>query len=57
MNKQEIIICSFHAKKVPFKIPTINIEFDPNQKNYMINSYTLGIPCTMLDFSEISELN
>ena len=51
-KKQEIIICNFGVQNIPFKLPLINVSFDQN-RNYKKNSYLLGLPCTILSFSEM----
>jgi hypothetical protein len=52
-KKQEIIICSFTVQNVPFKLPVVNLSFDQN-KNYKKNTYSLGLPCTILAFSDMT---
>ena len=52
-KKQEIVICSFTVQNVPFKLPVVRLSFDQN-RNYTKNTYSLGLPCTILAFSDMT---
>lgn len=52
-KKQEIVICSFTVQNVPFKLPVLRLSFDQN-RNYKKNTYSLGLPCTILAFSDMT---
>jgi hypothetical protein len=55
-KKQEIIICSFTVQNVPFRLPVVRLSFD-NNRNYKKNIYCLGLPCTILAFSDMTAEN
>ena len=52
-KKQEIVICSFTVQNVPFKLPVVRLSFDQN-RNFKKNTYSLGLPCTILAFSDMT---
>lgn len=52
-KKQEIVMCSFTVQNVPFGLPLVRIGFDQS-RSYKKNSYALGLPCTILSFSDMN---